>query len=229
MADKYKLTISDLRIRYQDCFVRLLKPKKGEAGIGIMGEDFKQDDDGEATHAYVIMFTVDEKNQTKGDARYIPMKELDLVKMDVGCINTARSVVILNASKPEHNSKYRTLLPTNTVELIDPLKGIRAVLDVRSPDRVKDWFILSSWAANEMATPDEAYAVVDSGDYMARAFSNRFFYTISERTDDIVLMYMNNVAGRVVDGMLVLLEWAGRFKEELEGYGIQCTIGKEKR
>lgn len=230
MDKQYKLTAHDLQIRYQDCYVRLLKPKKGEASIGLMTEDFKIDDDsGEVTHAFVYVYTLDEKNQTKANTRAIPLKELELEKLNTGCINTTRSVVILDSRKPENNTKYRTLLPATSTVLLDPLSKIREKLDVRVPERVKDWFILSAWGVNEMSTPDEAYARVDAGECMSRAFSDRFFYTISDRTADIVLMYMTSVAGRVVKGKLVLLEWAGRFKEELEGYGIECVIGDEKR
>lgn len=224
MASIYKLTLEDMRIRYQNCYVRLLNPPKGVAEICAIGEEFSSNEDGSAK-VKITYFTLDEQNQTKAKKKWVGLTGLDLTRLDTGCVNTSRSVVIFDGHKPENNSKYRTLLPVDTVSLSDPLHNIRDKLGIRIPPHVKDWFMLSSWGADVLSSPEEALAMVDSGEYLARAFSSRFYYAISDKTEDTVLMYMNTVAGRVRDGAVELLGWSSRFKEELQGYGIKCVTG----
>lgn len=224
---EYRLTAQDYQIRHSGCFVRLLSPAEGEAAIGYIKDGPYEDEDGRPAGFFVRAYKLDGDNQTTIKDRRVLLKDLDLDILPTGIINTERSVLNIQKFKPTGNAKYRKSLPKNTLELVDPLEHLRQKLDIRQAQGIEDYYGLQSWANNVYDTPQDALAKVKSHEYMARAFSNRFYFSISDKTDSIVLMYVDSAAGKEVEGLIVLRPWAARFKELLEGYGLRCAVEGE--
>jgi len=235
----YHLNVNDLRIKYTGCYVvipdSVLKDYPTAAKVGVMLDDYV-DSDGENIgeeydntqdihSVYVNVMTKTDDNQTRGRVIPIKMDDIEFIKLDVGVINTKHSAIIIHSMAPEGNAKYRTLHHESSLLVVDPFIHIRRYLGLRTPDTLRDWFMLKAWYENVFPTADEALALVKAGSHFARAFSSKFIYSISLNTEDIVLLYYEKVVGRVVDGEVILEKWAIRFKEELQGYGISVGEG----
>ena len=219
---EYKMTPADYNIKYEGCYVRLLEPEEGMAGIGLIEEGAYTDRDEEVAGFHVKTFTKDDEHLTVSNLKKVPLDKVELGILPTGVINTAKSIVIIHSYKPQGNAKYRALLHNSVTEVVDPLEHLRRKLDIRSVEGVRDYYILDAWAKANYPAPQEALEAVKSGNYLAQAFSNRFYFSISDRTDSVVLMYMNSVAGKVAEDKIELRGWATRFKDLLEGFGLEC-------
>ena len=224
---EYQLNTHDYQVRHTGCFVRLKKPMEGEAAIAYVREGPYENSAGRPEGFHMRTYKLDGDNQTELKDRKIKMVDLDLDILPTGIINTERSILHLKKYKPSGNAKYRTSLSKGTVELHDPLVHLRQKLDIRQVQGIEDYYGMQAWANNIYSTPQEALDGVKNHEYLARAFNNKFYFSLSDKTDAIVLMYVESAAGKEVDGMIILRPWAGRFKELLEGYGLRCAIEGE--
>jgi len=224
MARVAKRVLGDnWRVKYESCLVRHLSPRKGEAPLVLLRNDYTADDEGYVTKVLCDIYSTDDNGHTNTNTRRIMLKNLDLSYLPVGVINLERSTFIVKARCPEGSARYRSALSMSSLSILDPLQRIREKLDSDLPREVSNAQLLSSWAKNELQDPAEALRRVDSSGWLASAFSSKFQFSISENTDNTVLMYLDRVAGEVVDGRIQLEGWASRFKEGIESYGLEVA------
>lgn len=217
MAKEYRETVHDLRIKYEGCFALQKEPIKGTSPVVVI--DSVRGDKRPSGFA-VSVYKRGPKNSTQHESVNVGIDDLILEDLPVGCINTARCVMFLDKQRPRDNRRYRALACRDSIQLIDVARGIREKLEMRPPRNLLDYFVLNAWATNEYSNPQEALNMVESNEYIARAFNSRFYFTMALGTERTLLMYKTRVAGIVKDGTIVLKKWSKRFKDELEGYGL---------
>lgn len=218
----YRETAHDFRIKYSGCVMKCTGLSKDLASLVVIGEDISTDNEGNLETVRVTTFKKDKDNQTTTNNKTVNIKNLQRKRLKLGAVNLARSVVLINQNTADGSARYRALHHRNTLRLVDPLMDIRRILELRSPTEVLDWFVLSAWGEEQFSTPTEALEQVVSGQYLARAFTNKFYFATSTKSKYPVLMYLNHPIGEAINGRVVLLKSAIRFKEELEGFGLQC-------
>lgn len=222
---RYVENTDDYRIKYAECYVRYTGSDKTAAPVVRMTDRFRTDE-GAARSAVArvdcVKFNNTANNRTTTDTSTIKLSNLDLAHpLPLGAINMPRSVIMIQARKPDGNSRYRRLPCEGNIRLFDPFKKEREALELRGPTRIGNFFVLKAWGNNKYPDAPSALETVMNHERMGYAFSPAYFFGISHAGDGIFLYkYGKRIARVNTNGEVMLKPVVSQLKEQLTEFGL---------
>lgn len=201
----YLETQDDYRIRYSGCFAVAHGLDEKYAPIVQLQDTYKTRG-GKVYSALVSKFFKSPRNQTRTEDDFIPIENIELRPLMLGAVNLKGSVVQLLSKKPDGSDKYRKLPCQGNTYLFDPFKKEREFLELRSPDSIRNFFVLEAWGKRTFLNPVEALESVMGFHRLAAAFSKEYFFGISHAGDGFFLYKNGKRIARVNDNGEILLK-----------------------
>lgn len=229
----YKETNEDFRIKYSDCYVRVLDPPTKSSAkvvkitdyfnvIDDMGDLITGPDEDEKYGVTCTKYCLAKNNRTRSYNYIECLDNLDLLNpLPFGILNLKHSVIGVAGSTPSGNAKYRKARHVTIVNLFDPCKIERKALGLRVPNRITEKVILDEWADPTYLSPEESLFSVLESKRLGAAFSPHYYFKITDLGERVSLYHDEfRVADVVEDGVIFLPERVHWMKDELEEFGF---------
>lgn len=224
MPDKeYIETCGDWGIRYAHCYAKAETGDKYAPVIHFRESFYSANgsDQSPPEYAMVDMYYKNQKNVTTSDTAKLQVNKIDLTPLELGAVNLNKSVVVIRATKPDGNAKYRQLPHDGSIKMIDPFRLERKYLKLRSPTSIADFFILTAWANNTYLSAPQALKEVSEHTRLGAAFSPNYFFGISLPGDGVFLFKNGLRIARVnAEGCIMLKPKVHQLAELLSEYGL---------